>query len=191
MSALRLFIAVEIPPDIRSSMQGIISMLKQEHADVCWETWEKLHMTLKFLGKTEDRLVPALVESLETQVAEVSGFSLRYAGLGCFPHTREPRIIWVGADSAGGSLQCLAAAIDGATSALGFPAETRTFHAHVTIGRVKTQRGMKGLLRKMESITFESQPTTISDVALVKSDLTPNGSVYTILQRIPLHQQQV
>jgi len=75
-------------------------------------------------------------------------------------------------------------------STFGFEKEQKRFHPHVTLGRVKSQHNMRDLLRTMESITFESTSTTISETVLVKSELKPSGSVYTILNRIPLSATQ-
>ncbi len=69
---------------------------------------------------------------------------------------------------------------------LGFEREEKTFHAHVTLGRVKSNVGLQGLLRSMESITFESQPVVIQEISLIKSELRSSGSVYTTLETFPL-----
>jgi 2'-5' RNA ligase len=81
----------------------------------------------------------------------------------------------------------LAAAVERSMSMLGFPPEERAFHPHVTIGRVKGGRNMHDLLRRMESITFESQPTHVTHISLVKSELRPSGSVYTTVRTFPFH----
>jgi 2'-5' RNA ligase len=77
-------------------------------------------------------------------------------------------------------------AIETGMEALGFKREERAFHPHVTLGRVKSQRRIETLLRRIESITFESQPVTINEITLMKSTLTPAGSIYTPLNIIPL-----
>jgi 2'-5' RNA ligase len=71
-------------------------------------------------------------------------------------------------------------------SGLGFKPEDRPYHAHVTLGRVRSTKRIRNLLTIMESITFESQPVTIREIVVVRSDLRPTGSVYTTLQSIPL-----
>lgn len=187
MATVRLFIAIEIPSEIRSGIGAVIRELKAANADVKWEQTDKLHITLKFLGEAGERLVPDIFSALESVGREYHPFTIRYEALGCFPARREPRIIWIGVEEDGSVLQQLVHSTDESMRSFGFEKEERKFHAHVTIGRVKSRRNIRDLLSRMESITFESQPTTISELALVKSELKPSGSVYTILHRIPLH----
>jgi RNA 2',3'-cyclic 3'-phosphodiesterase len=186
MPSLRLFIALETPADIRRAMGDILTSLRETDADVKWEPIDKLHATLKFLGDTDDTLLPDVVYSLEKCCTTSPVLSLLYAGLGCFPNVPAPRVVWVGMKDLMTSLVSLQQCIEGALEPLGFAREDRPFHPHVTLGRVKSQKNSGSLLRRMESLTFESQPVEIRDVALVKSELRPGGSVYTTLKRIPL-----
>lgn len=180
----RLFIAVETPQDIRAALARVIDDLKQSGADVRWEATAKLHLTLKFLGNTDDRRVAHVITALEDVARNTSSFNVQYASIGRFPPTREPRIIWVGVRDLDAALTPLAAAVESAMAALGFAPEERPFHPHVTIGRVKSRQNVHDLLRRMESITFESQPTRVSHISLVKSELKPSGSVYTTMKVI-------
>lgn len=186
MPSLRLFIAIETHPDIRSQIGAIRDRLRVSNADVRWEPDEKLHATLKFLGSTDEGLLPEIV-SISTEVCRtVAPFRMQYAGVGCFPNQRGPRIIWVGMEDLQGTLGPLQLSIESALVPLGFKPEDRRFHAHVTIGRVKSEKRIGSLIRTMESVTFESQPVMIREISIVKSDLKPSGSVYTTLQTIPL-----
>ena len=186
MSSLRLFTAIETPPLIKPKIGEIRDRLRESGADVKWESDEKLHATIKFLGDTYERLLPEIVSSLEGVVQTFSQTDVRYGGVGCFPNRLAPRVIWVGMEDLKGSLNLLHDGIETALTGLGFEKEERAFHAHVTLGRVKSERGVQSLIRMMESITFESQPVPIREVALIKSELKPNGSVYTTLKTIPL-----
>lgn len=186
MPQLRLFIAIETPPEIRPQIGAIRDRLKSSSADVKWEPDDKLHATLKFLGNTDEKLLPEIVYYIEGVGRESACLSLKYAGVGCFPNRRAPRVIWVGTEDLKGSLNPLQQEIEAALLPLGFEREDRKFHAHVTLGRVKSEKRIQSLLRMMESTTFESQPVEIREVALIKSELKPNGSVYTTLKTIPL-----
>lgn len=85
-----------------------------------------------------------------------------------------------------GILQTLHGRIDEAMAALGFPREERMFHPHITLGRVKSRKNIGSLLTLMETITFESEPVTLRELKILRSELKPAGSVYTILKSIPL-----
>lgn len=188
-TSLRLFIAIEIPADVKSQIASVISKLKTAHSDVRWEQIEKLHVTLKFLGDTKEELLPQIVLRLEKIAAEIARFSISYSGVGCFPNTREPRIIWIGAYEAAaetseptGTLQSLVESIETAMASVGFEKEKRKFHAHATIGRVKSQNNIGNLLRTIESTTLDCTPTEVSEIVLIKSELKPSGSEYRRLK---------
>lgn len=190
MGKLRLFVAIETPHAVRAKLADVITTLRATNADVRWEQTEKLHITLKFLGDTDERKLESIIASLEQIAQSFPEFSIRYASLGCFPHQREPRIIWAGVGEADATLAHLARSIDDALAALGFRKEERAFHAHVTLGRVKSQRNVHHLLRTMESITFESQPEHVAHFVLVKSELKQSGSVYTTLHHMRLQSHR-
>ncbi len=183
----RLFVAVETPQEIRTAIARVIEGLKGSGAEVRWEEPEKLHITLKFLGNTEEERVPRIIAALEDVAQKVEPFDIQYASLGTFPPKGQPRVLWVGVRQGEQSLKMLAAAVETAMGELGFEPEERAFHPHVTIGRVKGGRNMHDLLRRMESITFESQPTHVTHISLVKSELRPSGSVYTTVRACPFH----
>ena len=186
MPSVRLFIAIETPPDIKPQIGAIRDELRTSGADVRWEPDEKLHATLKFLGPTDEKLLPEIV-SIGRGVCRTSAhLNVRYTGVGCFPNRRAPRVVWVGMEDLKGNLSTLQREIEAVLEPIGFKREEREFHAHVTIGRVKSEKHIGSLLRMMESVTFESQPVTIQEISIVKSELKSSGSVYTTLKTIPL-----
>jgi 2'-5' RNA ligase len=188
---LRLFIAIEIPADVKSHIASVINELKASNADIRWEQIEKLHITLKFLGDTNEKLLPQIVLLLEGVASHVSPFLISYLGVGCFPNKREPRIIWVGAQEASGTLQSLVESIESAMASVGFEKEERKFHAHATVGRVKSLGNLHNLLRTMDSTTLDCQPTEVRHIVLIKSELKPNGSVYLTLKEFPLFTSKI
>jgi 2'-5' RNA ligase len=88
-------------------------------------------------------------------------------------------------DGDGGSLTELAAEVDQALETLGFPPETRPFHAHITLGRVK-QGSSQDLLEGVEEISFKHSECTVHEVVLYRSVLERKGAEYTPLARFPL-----
>jgi 2'-5' RNA ligase len=186
MPPVRLFIAVETPPDIRSAIADLCSTLKRSGADVRWESSDKFHITLRFLGDTDPGLLPDFVTMIEGVAARRARFRIRYGGVGCFPHQRDPRIIWVGVDDPDGELTTVQREIESGCRALGVLPEPKAFHAHVTIGRVKLRRHPASLLAMMESATFDGLSATIGSICLMKSTLQPGGSAYSTLNQFSL-----
>lgn len=186
---LRLFIAAVTPPDIIPRLAAARESLRTVGADVKWEPDAKLHCTLKFLGDTRDELVPDITQALSAIVQAAPSFSVVYSGLGSFPPKRDPRIIWAGIRDPGGNLGKLAESIEQRLSEFGFQKETRPFHPHVTLGRVKSQRGARELLAMVEKVTFDCPPVSLRTIELIKSDLKPGGSVYSPLAVFALGQK--
>jgi 2'-5' RNA ligase len=186
MNTFRLFVAIDTPREVKEAMTGLRDHLKRSGADVRWESSEKLHITLKFIGDTPQNLLPDFVPLLEGVAANRQPFGISYFGIGCFPHRQDPRVVWVGVEDPTGGLATMQRAIEAGCISLGFPAEQKGFHAHVTLGRVKSRRNLGSLLATMESATFEGRQATVSALLLLKSELKPGGSEYTILKQFPL-----
>jgi RNA 2',3'-cyclic 3'-phosphodiesterase len=185
MQKLRLFFALDTPPELRLRIAELSRELQAARADVRWESADKLHCTLKFLGDTDESQVPAVKAAAHETASAVDPPPVRYATLGCFPSRNAPRVVWVGIEDLSGALARLHDELDRALDMLGFEREERSFRPHVTLGRVKGTRNLHHLIRALETLTFDSEPTTLSALRLVKSDLHPSGSVYTTIQEFP------
>ncbi len=183
---MRTFIAIDTPREVRQSLVDLVDRLRSSGADVRWEPPGKLHATLKFLGETDSVQLERVVIAIEAIAAKVTPFTVRYSALGCFPRRDDPRIVWVGVDDSGGALLSLQKGIERSLVSLGFNPDDRPFHPHITLGRVKTRRGVANLLRMLESITFHTEPVSVHGIELMRSELRPSGSVYTTLKSIPL-----
>jgi RNA 2',3'-cyclic 3'-phosphodiesterase len=183
---IRLFIAIDTPREIMPRLAGIRDRLATTHADVKWERDDKLHCTLKFLGDAREEILPAIAATLRQVASSMPTFPVRYAGLGCFPDKREPRIIWAGMEDPDGTLRQLAQTVETRMAALGFKPEQRVYHPHVTLGRVKDSRHLRELLATMETVTFDCSPVSVREIALVRSELKPGGSVYTPVEKVAL-----
>jgi 2'-5' RNA ligase len=185
MNALRSFIALPSSLDLRRSLQEIQAHLIEERADVKWDSPDKFHITLKFLGNAGTDQLTALAESLAIATSAASAFQLVYSAIGAFPDLIHPKVIWAGAES-NVALTSLQKEVELVCDRFGFPKETRAFHPHITLGRVKGSTNLTRLTAKVKSITFEPIVTDCSEVLLMKSDLQPTGSVYTTLNSFPL-----
>jgi 2'-5' RNA ligase len=185
MAGPRLFIAVDTPEQIKKQLEDLSARLRESDAHVRWEGREKFHATLKFLGGTDQNLLSLITASLERISSGTSPFPVVVRGVGSFPGRGNPRVVWVGLDDPDGGLERLHMSIEREMNTLGFASEDRPFHPHVTLGRVKGPRNLHNLQRMLESVTFESHPTTVHEVLLVRSELKQSGSVYTILKSFP------
>ena len=185
---LRLFVACELPDDVRRALGGLQDDLRQLiPVRLRWVRPESVHVTLKFLGEVEETRVDAITSALATAV-EPFELRLRLAKLGGFGGARL-RVVWVGLDGDVAPLASLAGRVEGALTPLGFPPERRPFAAHLTLARVPDQASpeeRRELASLIERHRFEPLPSMIlTEVHLVRSVLRPGGSVYSRIASYP------
>ena len=148
---------------------------------------DNFHITVKFLGSIDETRVPSVIAALHTAAAGHRAFELEIVALGAFPSPTRPRVLWAGVTEGGGPLAALAGAIDDALAPLGFPRETRSFAAHVTLARVREPRRTPALA---EALAVASSRrfgrVLIEHIALMRSDLSPRGARYAALSTVPL-----
>ncbi|MGA9119372.1 MAG: RNA 2',3'-cyclic phosphodiesterase [Bacteroidota bacterium] len=186
MDSLRLFIALETPTPVKERVLEVIETLRSSHADVHWEPGANLHSTVKFLGPTSPDLVAVLTETLGAIGRQHPPLSLSYQSIGFFPNARSARVIWIGILDPDDGLHNLQRAIDLGLAPFGFATETREFHPHLTLGRIRSSRNLHQLIATTETLTFSTALYTFNALSLLRSDLRPSGSVYTQEKSFPL-----
>jgi len=184
---IRTFIAVDVPEDIKEKIYDLEKeLIKSGGEGVKWEGKEKFHITLKFLGDVNEDAIDSIYEVLSEKLNGFGKFHVIYKGVGCFPEIKRPRVIWVGCEDPTGKLFELQKIVEEKMNELGFEKEDKDYHPHITLGRVKNPKNISNLIKKIESINFEAGTGEIAEVLIMKSDLKPTGSVYTVLRKIKL-----
>ncbi len=190
---MRLFVALDIDPEIRRRIEEFRNRMRPYAPDVRWVGPETFHVTLQFLGETNkvDEIRSALQEVRSTAVP----FS--FGGTGFFPNARSPRVFWVGIES-DDHLQDLAKAIGAALKPLGFEGDTGPYKPHLTLARSGSGRprpvrgensapGLRALGVTLEGMAApEFGNMTAREFCLYDSKLSPSGAKYTKLNRYPL-----
>jgi 2'-5' RNA ligase len=143
-----------------------------------------LHVTLKFLGQIDEVRVDPIAQALAGVAARTAAFEIAVRGLGAFPTSARPRIVWVGLEPAA-PLAALAGEVDTALATLGSARESRPFAAHVTLGRVRESR-RNALLAAALARPAECGRLTVARVSLMRSELHPRGARYTELTSVVL-----
>jgi RNA 2',3'-cyclic 3'-phosphodiesterase len=190
---IRTFIAVETPPEFKIRAEMVQRELATVDAPVKWDESYKMHITLKFLGDTHVDILPDLETKLKAVTETCKSVWVRYHSLGCFPHRKNPRVLWIGCTPLSSALDHLYREIETVCVDFGFEPEKRSFHPHVTIGRVKIRSGKdhraaRDLIKKMETVTFEPLEDQALYILLMRSELRPDGAVYSILKKFSLAQ---
>lgn len=184
---MRLFVAANLTGMIKEALAEVQRALRSKGGDVSWVKPENLHITLKFLGEVEEGRLEAVKEVTASSIAAVGPVLLSFAGLGTFPHLRSPRVIWVGMREGAEGLLTLQANLEEGFHGIGFPRENKPFTAHLTLGRVRSPRGLQPLVEEVKTWQRGTLgEMVLKQVDLMRSQLHPGGSIYTILESFPL-----
>jgi RNA 2',3'-cyclic 3'-phosphodiesterase len=184
---LRAFLAIDPPEEILHAIGGIQGRLQRMiRGEVRWVRPEAIHLTLKFFGDIPESAVVDIAAVVEKAVAGVAPFFLEIGGAGVFPDQRRPQVLWLGMNGDVPRLLGLQQVLEGELGKVGFPAEERPFRPHLTLARIKSSRGLTGLERALEKGEgYAAGQFTASGIALLRSELTPQGAVYTKLKWFP------
>jgi 2'-5' RNA ligase len=184
---IRSFLAIELPKEIIGRLSEIQDNLKTSGSQVKWVKPESIHLTLKFFGNIEEKTVDDISQVLKKVTAKISAFDLDIKEIGVFPNMSRPRVIWVGVESSGRTLDILYKETESSLKKMGFEPEEREFRAHLTLGRVKSLKDKRQLIEQVEKLKgCEVGSFRVENLFLFKSDLRPTGAVYTKLRAFDL-----
>ncbi len=180
---MRTFIAVEIPAGIRERVTALIADEGKKALPVKWVPFENLHITVKFLGEIDEEMKEKTAGVLQDVCQRHHRFEVGFSGIGCFPDSRRPRVLWIGINAGADHLSALARDIDDLLVPFGFKKENR-FHPHLTIGRIKKPCRIDGILHA----EFTTRPFLVQRLTLFRSTLTPQGALYDSLGTFSLSE---
>lgn len=126
---MRLFIAVNFSEPVKDRLTGWIQKLKEYGAGGNFSRRENLHLTLAFIGETDN------VEKVRQAMDKVSAepFVLTVGGLGCF-RRNGGNICWAGVEK-NDTLLSVHSQLCSALRFAGYSIENREFKPHLTLGR--------------------------------------------------------
>lgn len=195
MSTIRSFIAIELSTEARATLAGLQDRLKSvvPPKSVRWTAPENIHLTLHFLGNMSATEVAKVTVLLQNELGAYRPFTLRLEGLGCFPNTRQPRIVWVGVVGETEPLVALQRELGRQLGVIDYVPDSRPYSPHLTIGRVT--KGLQSrelsrlgeLLEQQQAGVGQLAALPVTEISLMRSDLKPTGPVYTRVARGRLH----
>ena len=182
---MRLFVALDLPGPVLDALVRFQGELTATGADLKQVERENLHFTVKFLGEVTE----AATSEAKSRLAAVSlqGAEVELKGVGAFPDRLRPRVVWAGVSKADSLLvEPVAKEVSAALEGLG-ENDTRPFHAHVTLARVRSPKNagdLSALIGKCSNVSFGRLKLT--ELKLKSSRLTPAGPVYSDIGVYPL-----
>jgi 2'-5' RNA ligase len=146
------------------------------------------HLTLKFLGDTDEAQIPDIVAELERAVEEsgLEPFTANFGGYGVFPHLDYISVVWLGVREGSEAFASLFEAIEDRTVEMGFDPEDHDFTPHVTLARMKHAGGKELVQKVVEERDPNVGEMRVEEVRLTESELTPEGPEYSTVEAIPL-----
>ncbi len=150
-----------------------------------------IHLTLKFLGDTPPEMVEPISDRLTEICEPLFAFEVECRTLGAFPDLERPRVLWAGLDEKSSEvLKLLQRNVEEELAEIGVAKESRPFHPHITLGRVKSRQrpSLVELAKDYDDVSFGK--SFIKDMVLYESHLTPRGARYEVVERFVLGGSQ-
>lgn len=187
---LRLFIAIDLPADLKALLSELQNQLRPRAPGVRWAEAQGTHLTLYFLGATPDQQREPVLRAMRAAAAKTRPFELSTAALGGFPKPAQPRVIWLGVDGDRDALAALQAAVTDALGPLGYAREERPFAPHLTLGRARPEAPANELAAIAGALRTMPPPSPIRfavrHIVLMRSERLQAGARYTVLAEAPL-----
>jgi RNA 2',3'-cyclic 3'-phosphodiesterase len=184
----RVFCAIDLPQPIRERLRQHIERLRGAvpHAKASWSRETNIHLTVKFLGDIPTTAAETLSHAASRAVAGISVSRIVIQQTGVFPKHGPPRILWIGVDDPSGGLQKLHQRLEKECSSAGFSRSEQLFHPHLTIARLRGIEGARTLAAIHQQLEFAAIEAQVSELLVFRSELSAQGSKYTVLSRHPL-----
>jgi len=189
---MRTFIAIEMPEDVRTSLQDFQERLRKRGMHASWVKPEVMHLTLRFLGDIAEEQVNTLSSFLEAAYTGVTAPVLLTRGIGAFPTIRKPSVVWAGIETLAGEMDSIQRIAESGSRIVGLSPETKPFHAHVTLARMRKRDNVQLVSQLLtpylgEGVTPEfGHEFRASNVVLFSSTLTPKGPIHRKVQEFSL-----
>jgi RNA 2',3'-cyclic 3'-phosphodiesterase len=176
---MRVFIAVDLPNEIRKTLADVQHELRDFSNSVRWVSPDAIHITLKFIGEMPEKRLEEIDDAL-TGFTWLP-FTITVRGVGFFPGTRSPRVFWAGMEAP--TMKDMAEELDTRMERVGFDKEKRAFRPHITLARARDTRIDSSLVAASEPYEHYDFGSFVADrVFLFQSTLKPSGAVYEKLK---------
>jgi 2'-5' RNA ligase len=186
---MRTFIAIYISPEIRSAVGDLQEQIRSEanlpKGEVTWVKPDNMHLTIKFLGEVPEEKIPEIQAAAAEVCRGHNHFEVEVKNVGTFG--RPAKVLWVGVHTRNKELINLQKDLEESLAKFGFPPEDREFSGHLTLARIKGFKAAKRLsLAAGDFKNIDLGTFTAESVQIYKSQLTPDGSVYTLVGKCEL-----
>lgn len=184
---MRVFIAVELPEKVKREIALIQERIKVLPDKIKWVSPSSIHITLKFLGEIKEKALNSVFKATCEVAQKFQPFVVEIEGTGVFPHSDNPRVIWIGVGKGSTRLAEIVRSLEERLSSEGFPPERKKWIPHLTLGRVKQLIDKEGIKKVVEGERkAPAGEMKVEFISVMQSHLTPGGAIYKPLQRFYL-----
>lgn len=193
---MRIFIGIEIDAAARSAVDAASRELRGRvdrsvaDAAVRWVPAENFHITLWFIGHVDEGRARAVLSAVGEPI-DAPVFSIELSGMGAFPPSGPPRVLWIGVGDGFDAVRTLHGVVESRLVPLGFEPEGRPYSPHLTLARIKdVARNHAAALRALVRTTAAAPVrSAVAAVTVFESRVSSKGAVYTPLLRVPLRER--
>ena len=174
---LRLFVAVDVPEDVKQALAAALRPFRERMPGVRWTSPEGWHVTLKFLGSTWPRFLGTVRAAVESAAAGAVSFETKLTEVGAFPTATRARVLWVGLADPADRFTALVADLDEQLREHFVP-EKRKFTPHLTLARLNPPLNLRDASAPVVGASMRSRPFAVDRLVLYRSHLSPRGARY-------------
>lgn len=184
----RLFVAIPIPSPVRDAVTALVDGVRSAGdpavRDVRWVRLDGLHLTVRFLGPTEEEHEADVAAAVDQTARRLAPFEVVIAGGGAFPSVARPRALWLGVAEGVNELAAAAVALDDALAEVGWPRDERPYRAHLTLARSDGVRSGPAVARRLiDAAAAVREPFRAESLVLFESISGGGPARY-----MPLHE---
>jgi len=181
MPATRTFVALALPPAVKTAIADLRLALPPAPAGLRWGGVDQAHLTLAFLGDLDDEDLAEVRRRSRVASVATAPFDADLQGLGAFPHAGRARVAWAGWGTGAAAVVALRSTL---VAALERPGDRHRFSPHVTLARARDPLDLRAWLAAAPSWSSPSWRVDALDV--MASELAPSGAIHTLVERCPL-----
>jgi 2'-5' RNA ligase len=185
---IRSFLAFELPPDIKRMVKDISEDVRRSGLNLKLVKVDNIHLTVVFMENIRSEDVQAIGEEAEDVCVGFEPFEIALKGLGVFPNTRRPRILWLGLEMETERISAFRDSLQERLLDFGVKEEKRAFTPHLTLGRFRKPERHDPLLGDIISryADIKGPVGRLEELVMFKSELRSGGAEYTRLKAFPL-----
>ena len=175
---MRLFLAIELPEEIKDYLFTIKYNFSRDLAKVNWVAKKNLHLTLKFLNEVDEKKVSDIIKLLKE--IKFSEFEVELDELSVFPNTNYVKVLWVGIKNFNKVIELHQ---DVEEKLNKYFSKDKEFSCHITLGRVKVVKDKKSFNEIIKNIKIQKLKFNVDSFTLFKSELSKDSPRYSVVEK--------